>query len=136
MTQSLEKLLRWLVLGLPFPLIFLNGWLALQFFHQFQNLITILIGAILLAFVLNYPVQFLQDRGLKRERAVLVVFLLTLLNLIGLGVTLVPFLLQQLDELVHQLPNWVESGSQQFEALSTWRSPGGYRSILPVWMPN
>jgi len=55
-----NKVHQWLTLGLPFPVV-LNGWLALQVFEYFQPLVTVFVLAALLAFILNYPVQFLQN---------------------------------------------------------------------------
>ena len=43
MNISLNKLLQWLVLALLFPLLFLNGWLAIQVIKYFQPLVTIFI---------------------------------------------------------------------------------------------
>jgi predicted PurR-regulated permease PerM len=126
--QSADKLLRWLVLGLPFPLVVLNGWLVIRVFHYFQALITIFITATLLAFVLNYPVQFFQEKGLKRGKAALLVAFLALTSLIGLGVTLVPILLTQLNDLIKLLPTWIDSGSQQLQAISGWAIARG----LPI----
>lgn len=112
-----NKLLRWLVLGLPFPLIVLNGWLALGVFQYFRNLITILVAATLLAFILNYPVRFLKKRGLQRGSAVLLVILVALLSLVAFAFTLAPILLIQLNELAKLLPSWIDSGGQQLQAL-------------------
>jgi len=55
-----NKVHQWLTLGLPFPLVVLNGWLA-AIFEYFQPLVTVFVLAALLAFILNYPVQFLQN---------------------------------------------------------------------------
>jgi predicted PurR-regulated permease PerM len=111
---------RWLNLGLVFPLIILNGWLFLQFVRYFQPLISIFIAAILLAFILDYPVRLLQQAGVKRSSAAWWVFLLTLLILVAVGVTLVPIILEQLNELANRLPSWIKSGSQQLQAFNSW----------------
>lgn len=125
MQQSLDKILRWLALGLPFPLIVLNGWLLLQVFSYFQSLVTIAITATLLAFVLDYPVRLLQHWGLARGRAVLLVVVLTLFSVLGIGITLVPFLLEQLDALLDLLPTWLDSGQRQLRGLE--QALGGRR---------
>jgi predicted PurR-regulated permease PerM len=111
---------RWLNLGLVFPLALLNGWLFLQFVQYFQPLISIFIAAILLAFILDYPVRLLQQAGVKRTSAAWWVFLLTLLILVAIGVTLVPIILEQLNELANRLPSWIKSGSQQLQAFNSW----------------
>jgi len=115
-----NKVQQWLAAGLPFPLIVVNGWLALQALQFFQPLVTIFTLAALLAFVLHYPVQFLQQRQVKRNYAVLLVFLLTLVILIAAGITLIPLLLEQLSESAKLLPGWIDSGSRELQALDDW----------------
>lgn len=116
--NRVNKLLRWLVLGLPFPLIVLNSWLALQVFQYFRGLITVLVLATLLAFLLDYPVQFFQKRGMSRGSAVLLVVFEVLLGITAFAFTLAPTLLTQLNELAQLLPSWIDSGRQQLQALS------------------
>jgi predicted PurR-regulated permease PerM len=120
MNLSLNKLLQWLVLALLFPLVFLNGWLAVQVIQYFQPLVTIFVLATLLAFILNYPVSFLQQYGVKRNYAVILVFLPTLVILVALAITLVPFLLEEFNEIAKLLPQWIDSGSQQLQAFHNW----------------
>jgi len=120
MAGSPNKVQQWLTVGLPFPLIVVNGWLAFQAFQFFQPLVTILTLAALLAFVLNYPVELLQQHQVKRNDAVLLVFLLTLVILITSGITLIPLLLEQLSESAKLLPGWIDSGSQKLQALDDW----------------
>ncbi|MDZ7961565.1 MAG: AI-2E family transporter [Aulosira sp. DedQUE10] len=118
--QSLNKLPRWLNIGLAFPIAILNGWLLLQLVQYFQPLVSILVAAILLAFVLNYPIQFLQERGVKRNLAIGVVLLLAVVTLVALGITLVPLIIEQLNELANILPYWVDSASQQIQVFQNW----------------
>ena len=120
MTGSPNKVHQWLRFCLPFPLVVFNGWLALQVVQYFQPLVSIFVLAALLAFVLNYPVQFLQQRQVKRNYAVLLVVVLTLVILVALGITLVPILLEQLSESVKLLPSWIDAGSQKLQALDDW----------------
>lgn len=115
-----KKLPRWLVLGLAYPLLFLNGWLLILTFDYFHSIIAILITATLLAFVLDYPVQLLRQWGVRRTAAVIWVFLLTLLISVVLGLTLVPIAIAQLNELIVRLPSWIKSGSQQLQAFNDW----------------
>jgi len=120
MNLSLNKLLQWLVLALLFPLVFLNSWLAVQFLQYFQPLVNIFILATLLAFILNYPVSFLQQYRVKRNYAVILIFLPTLVILVALAITLVPFLLEEFNEIAKLLPQWIDSGSQQLQAFHNW----------------
>ncbi|BAY89688.1 MULTISPECIES: AI-2E family transporter [unclassified Tolypothrix] len=118
--QSLNKLPRWLNIGLAFPIIILNGWLLLQVVQYFQPLVSIFVAAILLAFVLNYPIQFLQERGVKRNLAISVVLLLAVVILVALGIILVPLIIEQLNELANILPYWVDSAGEQIQAFQNW----------------
>lgn len=112
-----ETMPRWLTLGFAFPLIFLNSWLLLVAFDYFDKIISILLAASLLAFILDYPVNLLERYGAKHTPAVILVFLLTLLTLVGLGITLVPIALEQLTELANRLPVWIKSGAAQLQTL-------------------
>ncbi|WP_193197736.1 AI-2E family transporter [Nostoc sp. MG11] len=118
--QSANKLPRWITFGLVFPLAILNGWLLIQVVQYFQPLVSIFAAAILLAFVLNYPIQFLQEQGVKRNLAIGGVLLLTVVVLVALGITLVPLIIQQLNELANILPSWIDSGTLQLQAFQDW----------------
>ncbi len=126
--NSLQKLLQWLVITMLFPLGFLNIWLLVKIFQYFQSLITILVLATLLAFILNYPVRFVQERGIKRDLAVALVFLPTLVILVILGTILVPMLLTQFQEMAKVLPQWLDSGNEKIALLNDWALNHG----LPV----
>jgi predicted PurR-regulated permease PerM len=120
MLQSINKLPRWLTLGLAFPLIFLNGWLLLVLVHELQPLVSILITATVIAFLLDYPIRFLHQRGLPRIIAVALVLLLFLLTLGILAFVLGPLILRQANELLTRLPEWIKSGQQQLKTLEIW----------------
>jgi predicted PurR-regulated permease PerM len=120
MFQSITKLPRLLSLGLTFPLIFLNGWLLLLLAQELQPLLTLLITATLIAFLLDYPIRFLKDRGINRGVAVGIVLLLFLFILGVLAVYLVPLILRQANELLIRLPEWIKSGQQQLKTLEDW----------------
>ena len=115
-----NKLPRWLVMGLVYPLLFLNGWLFVLAFEYFKSPITIFITANLLAFVLDYPVKFFKRWGMRRNFAILLVFLITFLLLTILAITIAPILIKQLTDLAEYLPSWIESGRQQLTYLSEW----------------
>lgn len=118
--RPFTKLPRWWIYGLLFPLAILNFWLALLVFEYFRALITVLVIATVLSFLLDYPVRFLSSYGMKRDRAVLSVLFVTLFVLVVLGLTLAPILLTQLTELATRLPTWIVSGTEQIEAFNKW----------------
>lgn len=111
-----KKLPRWLNLGLAFPIIFLNGWLLLLLCQYLQPIVSTVVTASLIAFLLDYPIGFLEQRGVKRSLAIGLVLLLALLLLGILGLFLGPIVFQQLVEFVNRLPAWIEAGRLQLEA--------------------
>src|SRR3712207_1418858 len=93
---------QWLKAGLLLPIVALNGWVLLQIFQYFEPLVTIFILASVLAFILNYPVEFLQKQKIERSYAALIVIGVAVVGLGTLGVTLLPTLLEQLTGIVNQ----------------------------------
>ncbi|MFB2922509.1 AI-2E family transporter [Aerosakkonema funiforme] len=120
MFKSLNKLPRQFTIGLTFPIIYLNGWLLLRLARELQPLVSTLIAATLIAFLLDYPIRFLQERGLKRSWAAILVLLVFLLFLATLVLFVVPVILRQANELAIRLPEWLKSGQQQLQALQSW----------------
>ncbi|NJM22477.1 MAG: AI-2E family transporter [Richelia sp. SM1_7_0] len=118
--QSAFKLPRWLSLGLAFPLFILNIWVLLGVIKYLQPLVSIVIAAILLAFVLEYPIGFFQRRGVERNLATVGVLLLAVVILGGFGITVLPLIIEQVNELINILPAWIDSGTQQLQALQDW----------------
>lgn len=116
-----SKLPRWFSLGLVFPLLFLNGWLLLRLIDQLEPLVSILISATLIAFLLDYPIRFLEEQaGIRRGTAVGLVFLLFVVVLIILLLFLGPVILRQASELLTRLPDWIDSGQRQLQDLENW----------------
>lgn len=124
---SMSPLGRTILIALAAPLLVLNAWAVFAIADYFHSLVAILAGASLIAFLLNYPVSFLTQRGVNQDRAAIVVFLLALSLVLALGVTLFPIALQQAQQLVARLPEWIDSGRQQIillnERLDTAGSP-------------
>ncbi|WP_066425738.1 AI-2E family transporter [Anabaena sp. 4-3] len=115
MNISLEELLKLLIATLLFPLVFINGWLVLRFFEYFQPLVAIFILATLLAFILNYPVSLLQERGIKRNYAIALVFFVALLVLIIVAIILVPVAIEQFHEIAKLLPQWIDASQARIQ---------------------
>lgn len=116
--QAMAPLTRILAIGLFAPLLVLNGWAFSAIFDYFHSLIVILVGASVLAFLLNYPVSWMQSQGAKREQVAILVFLLAVSILLALGVTLVPLALTQAQQLVARLPELIDSGRYQLMLLN------------------
>lgn len=120
MIETFNKLPPWLVWEIAVPLTLLNGWLIYKVFQTFQTPFTILITATLLAFLLNYPIEQLEKRGIRKGVSIALILLGAIALLGILGFLLLPVLLQQLGDLATRLPRWLESGSQQFQVLDSW----------------
>lgn len=111
---------RMLMIGLTAPILVLNFWAMSSISRYFGALFAVVTVASLLAFLLNYPVSWIEQnvgRG-KRTQVSIVVFLVALSIVLGLGVTLVPVAFAQAQQLTVRLPEWIESGRQQLIALS------------------
>jgi predicted PurR-regulated permease PerM len=116
--QTLTPIARFLAIALLAPLLVLNGWAIAAIFNYFHSLIVILVGASVIAFLLNYPVSWMENHGAKREQVAILVFLLALSILLALGVTLFPLALTQAQQLVARLPDLIDSGRSQLMILN------------------
>ena len=116
--QNLTSIARIGAIAVFAPLLVLNGWAFSVIFDYFHSLIVILAGASVLAFLLNYPVSWMERQGVKREPIAILVFLLTISILLALGVTLVPLALTQAQQLVARLPELIDSGRNQLMMLN------------------
>lgn len=116
--QTLTPIARISALALLAPLLVLNGWAISTTFEYFHSLIVILVGASVLAFLLNYPVSWMERQGARREPVAILVFLLALAILFALGVTLFPLALTQAQQLVARIPELIDSGRSQLMLLN------------------
>ena len=106
--------------GMAIPLMVLNLWVLGMVFRYFENLITVLAIAAILAFLLNYPVQSLEHLRLSRPQAVILVLIVTLALLGIVALTVVPELYDQTIELFKNIPSWLEASNQNLEQLDAW----------------
>ncbi|MGK7922014.1 MAG: AI-2E family transporter [Trichodesmium sp.] len=111
MNKSSLKLPKWLRNGLMFPLFFLNGWLFIIFLNYLQPMVSIFFLSVILAILLDYPMQFLQRRKLPRAWSLTIVLLIGLLLIIGLGLLVIPALVKQIGDFISLLPKSLESAS-------------------------
>ncbi|MGL5196956.1 MAG: AI-2E family transporter [Chroococcales cyanobacterium] len=95
------KLLRYL-------LLIAFGWAIIQILAYFQSVIVIFIFAAILAFLLNYPVKWIQ-RWVPHNIAVIIIFLTSLLIFGVLTITLGVAVLSQGQELLEQSPELLQS---------------------------
>ncbi|BAY26548.1 hypothetical protein NIES2100_63640 [Calothrix sp. NIES-2100] len=116
--ETLTPIARIGAIALFIPLLVLNGWAISSIFNYFHSLIVILVGASVLAFLLNYPVSWMEHHGARREPVAILVFLLALSILLALGVTLFPLALTQAQQLVARIPELIDSGRSQLMMLN------------------
>lgn len=112
-----QPLPRWVSIGVAFPLIFLNGWLFLLICQSLQPIPNILLTASLVAFLLGYPIGFLEKQGLPRLWAIALVTLTATLILAVVGLVLGPIIFQQLIDFVNRLPVWFDAAQKQLQTL-------------------
>lgn len=113
-----QKLPQWLKICLAFPLIFLNSWLIIVLYQYLQPVSNIVIAAGLISFLLDYPITFLEQRGLQKAWAIGLVLILALVLLGVLSLGLLPIVFQQLQEFGNRLPAWLEEAKRQVPNLT------------------
>lgn len=112
-----EKLPRWLNWGITFPIIFVNIWLFFLLCQYLQPIPSIVLTAGLAAFLLDFPIVFLEQRQMSRTWAIALVLLFALALLTVIIVFLGPIVFQQLVEFGDRLPAWIEKGRKQLQTL-------------------
>lgn len=116
---STAKLVRYL-------LLFALAWAIVQVLAYFETVLVIFIFAAILAFLLNYPVQWIK-RFLPHWVAVTLVFLSSLLLLGGLIVTLGLAVISQAQQLLEQAPQLINFAIELLDDL---------QSLLTDWNFN
>ncbi len=116
---------------ITWALVLVTGWMTLNGLSYFSELISIIVTAGLIAFLLNYPVvrlQHLMPRGL----AVGLVYLLSGVIVGFVGVTIAPPVLNQAQQLITNLPELIASGQQQLTDLQNWSKTHQMRFAVPL----
>lgn len=120
MSRRSADLQRLIILGLCGPIVALNIWLVTLVLRYFEHLVTVLAVSAILAFLLNYPVEFFERIRIKRVGAVVIVLLVAVTILVVLGVTLVPVLVAQTTQLLEKIPGWLEASRQNLDFWDAW----------------
>ena len=97
----------------------MTRWITVSALSYVGELISILLTASLIAFLLNYPVAVVQ-RVLPRSAAAVLVYLVAGFVVVILALTLVPPVFNQGRQLVTNLPTLLEEGQQQLASFQTW----------------
>ena len=114
-----SQLVRWL-------LLIALGWALTQILAYFQTVLIIFTFASIIAFLLNYPVQWLT-RFLPRGAAATIVFLVSLLLLGGIVATLGSVIVYQIQQIIMDVPQVIESATGLSERL---------QELLSRWNPQ
>ncbi len=125
---SVLNLPNWLKFGLVLPILFIDGWLILSLLDYFQPLTSMVVLASLLAFLLEFPIRFLEKLGLGRGLAIALVLILALILVSILSLILGPLIFEQLVEFANRLPIWLERADQQLQGLEN----AGVLQNLPI----
>jgi predicted PurR-regulated permease PerM len=97
----------------PFMLGFLGAmgvfvaWFLVQAIVQARSVIVLIVVALFLAIGLNPTVEWLMARGLRRGLAIGIVFLGVIGAFVGFGFAVVPPVVEQTDEFVRALPDYL-----------------------------
>jgi predicted PurR-regulated permease PerM len=130
--ESLSLMSRSAVLMLAAPLIVLNVWALSTIFSYFRSILVTVVVAALLAFLLNYPIHWFERVGLRRTQSAILVFLIFVLGVFVVGVTVLPLVITQAQQLVARLPEWFDSGKNQLLMLDQYVEDMGWPINLDV----
>lgn len=115
--RNIDWFLRYLLIALVGPLIYLNIWLMGQTFRFFEQFITITALSAIFALLLNYPIRWLEKARIRRQIAILVVGMVAISVLGMVAITVVPLLIQQAIELLGDIPQWLSDSRDQINTL-------------------
>lgn len=122
-----HSLQRYLTLAGLGPIIALNLWVWHQLFLYFEYLLSVLILAAILAYLLNGLALWFQRFALTRLQAMIVVLGFVLIIFTVVGFTLIPAIAAQSQQLVEKLPEIVNSGNDSLRGVIAF----GNRFRLP-----
>ncbi|HCF29199.1 MAG TPA: AI-2E family transporter [Cyanobacteria bacterium UBA11049] len=107
-----QLLITWL-------LILVTGWIALKAISYMGELLSIVITAALIAFLLNYAVAGLRP-FLPRTIAAGLVYLMAGFVVVIAALTLLPLVFNQARQLVTNLPSLLDSAQDQLNTFQAW----------------
>jgi predicted PurR-regulated permease PerM len=134
--EKLSPMAQSVLVLLAIPLIVLNVWAVSIVFGYFRSILVTVLIAGLLAFLLSYPMGRLETLGLKRGLAATLVLVLALVGFSGLAIIVLPFVIDQGQQLVVRLPDWFDSGKTQLMMLdgklAEWGLPINFDGIITL----
>ncbi|MBD1916181.1 AI-2E family transporter [Phormidium sp. FACHB-322] len=130
--EGLSPMAQSALVLLATPLLVLNVWAVAVIFGYFRSILVTVLIAGLLAFLLSYPMGRLETLGLKRGLASTLVLVLALVGFSGLAIVVLPFVIDQGQQLVVRLPDWFDSGKTQLMVLDGKMAEWGWPINLDV----
>ncbi len=118
--RRLASFQRLIVIGFGAPVVAMNVWVLSQAVSYFDHLFTVLTVAAILAFLLNYPVNFFKKARINHTQSVIIVLLVSLTLLVILAFTIVPLIFDQLQELLQGIPAWLKMSQDNLAWLDRW----------------
>ncbi|NEP13414.1 MAG: AI-2E family transporter [Symploca sp. SIO2C1] len=116
MNQIFSPLQKFLLTWL---LVLVTGWVTLIALSYVGELISILLTAALIAFLLNYAVAGVRP-FLPRTVAAVLVYLVAAITVVFVALTLAPPIFNQGRQLVNNLPSLLAEGQQQLSSFQAW----------------
>ena len=130
--EKLSPMAQSVLVLLATPLVVLNVWAVSVIFGYFRSILVTVLIAGLLAFLLSYPMGRLETLGLKRGLSATLVLVLALVGFSGLAIIVLPFVIDQGQQLVVRLPDWFDSGKTQLMVLDGKLTEWGWPINLDV----
>lgn len=113
-------------------LLLVAGWLTIEAISYVGEIVSILITAGLVAFLLNYPVSKLQ-KILPRSLAAGLVYLTAALIILIIVLTIVPPVFNQARQLWLKFPDLLESARWQLTEFQTWSENNNLPFDVGIW---
>ncbi|MEL6382105.1 MAG: AI-2E family transporter [Cyanobacteria bacterium J06626_18] len=131
---ELSPIARTVLVFLIAPLLVLNVWAIARIFEYFREILVAVLVAALLSFLLSYPLGWLMRLGVRRGLASILVLLGSVFVFLTVGVTVLPLVIEQAQQLVSKLPEWFDSGRNQLLMLDSrfenWGLPFNLDGII------
>ena len=113
-------------------LILVTGWVTLNALSYVGELISILLTASLIAFLLNYAVAAVQP-FLPRTWAAVLVYLVAAFVVVIIALTLVPPVFNQGRQLVTNLPTLLQEGQNRLSSFQAWSVAHNLPFDFRIW---
>jgi len=92
---------------------------GLYFLWIVRNALYPFLLALLLAYLLNPPVTYLEKKGLHRVWGIIIVYLFLFAIIVGGGIRLIPLLIRELESFGRELPDMAAQGELFFQYIQT-----------------